>query len=97
MAGGHQRDLDAVALDRLAVAHGFCRAGEILAIARGHDREGLRRRHHRAVAGARVVGMAVGDHRARHRPHRIDVEIARRAIEPGRGGTENAFRFGHAP
>jgi hypothetical protein len=37
-----------------------------------------------AVAGAGVVGMAVGDQRARHRPDRIDEEIARRAIKPFR-------------
>ncbi|MNN87082.1 hypothetical protein D3C81_2045870 [compost metagenome] len=28
--------------------------------------------------------MAVGDHRARHRPPRIDVEIAGRAVQPFR-------------
>ena len=33
------------------------------------------------MAGAGMVGMAVGDQRARHRPGRVDMEIARRAIE----------------
>jgi hypothetical protein len=34
-----------------------------------------------AHAAARVVAVAVGDHRARHRPPRIDVEIAGRAVQ----------------
>ena len=52
------------------------------AVAFAHDVQGLRRRQHRPVAGAGVVGVAVGDHRARHRTHRVDVEVAGRAIEP---------------
>ena len=34
-----------------------------------------------AVAAARVVGVRVRDHRARHRPPGVDVEVARRAIQ----------------
>ena len=33
------------------------------------------------VAGARMVGMAMRDQRAIDRPHRIDEEIAGRAVE----------------
>jgi len=33
------------------------------------------------------------NHGAGDRPYRIDVEIARRTIEPGRGRTENGFRL----
>ena len=58
---------------------------------RFHDGEGLARRQDFAVSGAGVVGVAMGDHRAVDRPHGIDVEIARLAIEPGRAGTEQVF------
>ena len=34
-----------------------------------------------AHAGARMVPVAVGDHRTRHRPPGIDVEVAGRAVQ----------------
>jgi hypothetical protein len=40
------------------------------------------------ISSVGVVGMAVGDQRALHRAHRIDKEIAGRAIEPFRAGLE---------
>ena len=61
---------------RLAVADRLRGAGEIVAVAQPHQVERLLRRQHRAVAGARVVGVAVRDHGLVHRPGRIDVEPA---------------------
>ncbi len=82
MAGGMQRDVDAAEAKGLAIGQRpAVIAGEILAVAQAHDGQRLARRQHRAMAGAGVIGMAVGDHGAGHRPHRIDEEIARRAIK----------------
>ena len=58
--------------------------GEIVAVARRHDLQRLGGGQHRAMPGARVVAVTVGDQRARHRPRRVDMEIARRTIEAGR-------------
>ena len=60
MAGRDQGDLHPVALDGFAVGERLARAGEILAVTHPHDVEGFRRRRHRAMPGAGVVGMAVG-------------------------------------
>ena len=49
-------------VDGLAVADRLRRAGEVLAVAQPHQVERLLRGQHRAVAGAGMVGMAVGDH-----------------------------------
>ena len=68
------------------------RAGEILAIAQPHDVEGLRRRQHRAMAGPGVVGMAVGDHGALDRPHRIDMKAAGLAAQAGGHGHQDVLR-----
>ena len=95
MSRRHQRDLHAIAFDGLSVFHRFGRAGEILAIARGHDGQRLRRRHHRAMAGARVIGMAVRNHRTVHRPHGVDIEVAGGAVEPCRLGAKEGFGLGH--
>ena len=73
---------------RLAVGRGLGGAGEGVAEADRHDVEGLARRQHRAVAGGGMVGMGVGDQRARHRAHRVDVEVAGRAVEALGAGDE---------
>ena len=72
----------------LAEVRRLRRAGEILAVAQRHDVERLAGRQHRAVAGARMVGMAVRDQRAGDRPDRVDEEIAGRAVEALRPGME---------
>ena len=79
MTGGDQADIDAIDAGRFAIGHGLGVAGEVLAIAFGHDGQGLGRGQDRAVAGAGVVGVAVGDDGAVHRPGRVDVEVARLA------------------
>ena len=60
-------------------------------LARMDQREGCPadgRGQHMAVAGAGMVGMGVGDHRARHRPPGVDVEVARRAVQALRTGDD---------
>jgi hypothetical protein len=39
-----------------------------------------------------VVGMAVGDHGALDRPHRIDMEAAGLAAQPGGNGHQDVLR-----
>src|SRR5712672_640435 len=46
----------------------------------------------RRMAGPGMIPMAMRDHGARHRPRRVDSEIAGFAIEAGRGHPEPAFR-----
>ncbi len=81
MACGEKRDLDAVDVHPFADFGFLPRLAEPFAEAQGHDGQGLAAGHHRAVAGPGVIGMRMGDERARNRAHRIDVEIAGRAIE----------------
>ena len=63
-------------------------AGEAVAEADRHDVEGLAGGEDGAVAGGGVVGMGVGDERPGDRPHRVDVEVARRAVEALGAGHE---------
>src|ERR1700743_3874166 len=44
------------------------------------------------MAGAGMVGMAMGDHRALDGAHGIDVEVARFAAEAGGDGSEQVLR-----
>src|SRR3546814_16012675 len=69
------------------------RAAGLGAEALAHDRQGLRRRQHGAVAGACVVAMTVRNDRAADRAVRIDSEVARLAIEAARGYLEPGFGF----
>src|SRR5207237_7143845 len=50
------------------------------------------RRQDMLVAGPGMVAMAVRDDGTRHRPRRVDMEIAGLAIEAGRGHPEPACR-----
>ena len=88
MAGRMEGDRDAVERDRLAKRGRLRRAGKTLAVAQRHDVERLPRRQHRAMAGAGMVGMAMRDQRPVDRPHRVDEEIAGRAVEAFRPGME---------
>jgi hypothetical protein len=74
---------------------GLAAVGEILAVTDGHDVQRFPRRHDRAVAGAGVVGMAVGDQGAGNGACGVDVEIAAGAIKP-LGSREKQRRSGHA-
>src|SRR5262249_14868412 len=95
MPAGVQRNLRAGKVDAFAVSQGLHRAGEILAITQPHQVERLLRCQHRAVAGAGVVGMGMGDDGALDRAGRIDMESAAFAANAGRGGDENVFRSDH--
>ena len=46
---------------------------------RAHDRQCVGCRQHRAMAGARMIRVAMRDHRPIHRPQRVDEEPARLA------------------
>ena len=82
MPGRMQGHVDAAEPQGLAIGQSLRRAGEVLAHAKPHDIQRLLCRQHRAMAGARVIGMAVGDDGARDRTRRIDMEIAGRATKP---------------
>ena len=88
MAGRIKGDGDAADAKRFAEPGCLGRTGEILSAAQCHYIERLPARQHRAMAGAGMVGMAVGDQRPRHRTHGIDEEIAGRAVEALRCRTE---------
>ena len=91
VAGGLEGDGGVADPHRLAERRLLRRAGEVLAVAGRHDAERLARRQHRAVAGAGMVGMAVGDQRPLDRPRRVDVEAAGLRLEAGGGGAEEVF------
>ena len=88
---GWNVDRRAAEIDAFAVADRLRRAGEILAIAQPHQVERLRRRQHRAMAGARMVGMGMRDQRALDRPRRVDMKAAGLAAHAGRRRREDVF------
>ena len=92
VAGRMERHLHAAEIDALAIARRLRRAGEILAVAQPHQVERFLRRQHRAVAGAGMVGMGVGDQRPLHRPRRVDVKAAELAAHAGRRRQQDVFR-----
>ncbi len=99
MAGGLKPDAHVAQRDRLVPAQRLlAEAGVALAQPRPHHRQRVGRRQHGAMARAGVIGVAVGDHRAVHRPQRIDEESARLAeqavgqdFQPGRGMRHRAY------
>ena len=91
MAGGMEGDARAVEPYGLAIGDRLRRAGEILAVAQPHQIERLLRRQHRAVTGARVVGMTVRDEGLVDRSRRIDMEAAELAAHAGRRRHEDVF------
>ena len=92
MAGRMERDLRAAEVDAFAVADRLGRAGEILAVAQPHQIERFLRRQHRAMAGARMVGMGVRDQRPLDRPGRVDMKGAELAAHAGRRRRQDVFR-----
>ena len=79
MAGGVQADGHAVVLHGLAVGQPLQRQVGTQPAAQHALADGGGQ--HVAVAGARMVGMGVGDHRPGHGPPGVDVEIAGRAVQ----------------
>jgi len=92
MAGGMKCHRDAAELKAFAVGDGLRGAGEIVAVTQPHQIESFLRRQHRAVAGAGMVGMGMGDQRPLDRPRRVDKETARLAAHAGRRRQEDVFR-----
>ena len=87
VAGGNEGDLHRVAHDPLAIGGGLGRSGEALAVALRHDRQGLGRGQHRAVARARMIRVSVGDHRPGDRRDRVDPDNRRgRSTGPAASG-----------
>ena len=81
MAGRKQRDAHIVAVDRFAIGRRLALGGEVLAVAGSHDSKRLRRGENRLVAGAGMVGMAVGNDRPVDGPDGVDESTRRRAIK----------------
>src|SRR4029079_7603910 len=92
MTGRMERHLGAAERERLTGLCSLRGTGEIVAVAQPHQVESLLRRQHRAVAGPRVVGMAVGHHGLVNRTRRIDMETAGLAAHTGRGRRQKLFR-----
>ena len=92
MAGRMEGDVDAIEPHRLAIADRLRRAGKILAVAQPHQVERFLRRQHGAMAGPRMVGMAMRDQRLVDTPGRIDIEAAPLAAHASRRRHQNVFR-----
>ena len=58
-----------------------------------HDRQRFGRGQRRTMAGPGMVAMAMGDHGARHRDGRVDIEVAGLAIEAARRRIEPGARI----
>ena len=82
MARGMKRKLDPVARQDLAIGR---RLDRDVAQALAQDRRRVAMADVDIRAEARVVGMGMGDDRARNGAPGIDVKIARGAIEPAVG------------
>ena len=91
VAGRMERHGDAAEIDALAIARRLGGAGETVAVAQPHQIERLRRRQHRAMAGARMVGMGVRDQRPLDRPGRVDMKSADLAAHAGRRWHQDVF------
>ena len=76
-------------VDRLAVGQRL--QGDLLAEPGAQHALRRRRGEVAAVAAARVVGVRVGDDRALDRPPRVDVEVARRAVQAFRALHDQVF------
>ena len=85
MAGGMKRKLDPVARQDLAIRR---RLDRDVAQALAQDRRRVAMADIDLRAEARVIGMRMGDDGARNRAPGIDVKIARGAIEPAVGGSD---------
>ena len=89
VAGGMERDGDAVNLPLLTERQRVPTAGGILAIAGLHDRDGVGCGEDCAMAGARVIGVAMRDDGPALRHGGIDERIDRRdaevSLEEGQG------------
>ena len=81
MPGGIECHAGLAALHDFAIGDPLAAAGKILAIADGHDPQRLLGREHGAMAGPRMVRMAMRDDGAVHGASRVDIGFGGRAIE----------------
>ena len=96
MPGRLQPDTHVADAQRLAPVQRLLRLPcPLLAQPCAHQRQRVGARQHRAMAGTRVIGMRVGDHRAVHRPGRIDEEAAGLAVQPLRQDAQPVRRMQH--
>lgn len=91
MAGGMKRHQSVADLPNFAEFNGFYGNFSQPVL---HDRRTGIGAHVAAMARAGVVGMAVGDQRTVHGAPRVDVEIARRAVDAAIGKGKNGVRHG---
>src|SRR5262249_20538458 len=91
VAGGAEGHPCAAERDSLAITDCLRRGGEVFAVAQTHEIERLLGAENGAVAGARVIGMGVGDHSFVHRTWWLDMEAANLAATPGGRSHENVF------
>ena len=92
MARGMEHDRDTAQPVLLSMGQRRRGALEIIARAPPHEVERFRRRQHRPMAGPGMSRMAVGDDRAVHGPHRINVEAAGLAVQSGGIKHQNVVR-----
>ena len=78
MAGGMQRHGDAIARDAFAKGQGL---DANIPKSLSQDRSRIGMTDVKFAAKARMIGMSMGDDRALHRAHRIDMKIAHGAIK----------------
>ncbi len=95
MAGGDQAQADIADLQGFVVFQRLRSGLHLGAIAYAHDRQRRRSRERACVAGARMVGMAVRDHRALDRLGRVDEKPAGLDKSPC-GSGRIQFTGGHA-
>ena len=90
MAGGDEADVDLADADRLAIGDRLARSARRSG---AHDRQRLGRRPHLAVAAAGMVGMAVGDQRARLGLRGVDPGVGRAHVDAfGKGSIQEPRR-----
>ena len=85
MAGRHEAHFHLADGDALTVSD---LAPVLVAIAHAHDRQRFGRRPHRAVPAAGVIGVAMGDQRARLWLRRIDPGVGGPHVYPRRMGLD---------
>src|SRR5262245_3047758 len=92
MTGRMKADPRPIQLESLAIADRLRAAGEIVAVADAHDVESFLRGQHRAMTGARVVGVAMRDQGLFDRARRIDMEAAGPAADARWRRNQDIFR-----
>ncbi len=93
VSGGGQLDIHFANPHAFAILQGLLAGVRHAFEACTHDGERFRCGERLAMARAGMVAMAMGDHRPRHGDRRIDVEVARLAVEAARRRIEPGARI----